>query len=189
MFLIPPKLGRARGTRRRSFTLVELVLNVIIIAMVAAIAVPRVSYAARTARGKSLVLTITRVRCAIERYYAEHGRYPGYDTGTGAPDDDAFVDQLTKYSDAQGNTNETLVYPYIYGPYLRPPFPTNPINDLNTVCVINSPGDAIALDSTGWFSVLSTGHFSANCSAERLAEVGVTDVGFALMEGAEPMAI
>ena len=179
MFLIPPKLGRARGTRRRSFTLVELVLNIIIIAMVAGIAVPRVSWAARAAKGKSLALTVTRVRCAIERYYAEHGRYPGYDVGTGAPDDDAFVDQLTIYSDAHGNTAQALAYPYIYGPYLRPPFPASPINSLDTVSVINSPGDPVANGSTGWIAILSTGHFTANCDAEDLADIGVTDAGLA----------
>lgn len=168
--------GPPRNPRRRSFTLIELVLNVVIIAMLAAIAVPRVSQAARSATGKSLAMTITRVRKAVEHHYAEHGRYPGYDYKTGLADDDAFVDQLTKYSDAQGQPSETLVYPFIYGPYIRPPFPTNPLNGLDTVNVRTNPGDALIVNATGWTAVLSTGHFTANSSEDELKDIGVRDL-------------
>ncbi len=155
----------------------ELVLNLIIIAMLAAIAVPRVTHASQSARGKSLLMTLTHVRHAIERYYAEHGRYPGYDPATGAPDDDAFVDQLTQYSDAGGNTHATLVFPFIYGPYVRAPFPANPLNELNTVDVRANPTDALVVGSTGWYAVLVTGHFAANCTQAEMAEVGIVDGG------------
>jgi len=165
----------ARSPRRRSFSLMELVL--VIIAMLAAIAVPRVSHAARSAKGKSLAMTLTHVRHAIERYYAEHGRYPGYDPETGGPDDDAFVNQLTQYSDARGKSHATLVFPFIYGPYVRAPFPASPLNELNTVHVRANLTDPVIVHSTGWDAVLATGHFSANSSPEDLARVGITDPG------------
>ncbi len=138
----------------------------VIISMLAAIAVPRFSNAAQAAKTSNLNATITRVSNAIEQYYAEHGRYPGYKPTTGEPHESSFVKQLTRYSDAQGDTKNTLEYPYIYGPYLRAPFSTNPLNDLNTVKVIKTPTSSFTAGSTGWIAVLDTGHFGANSPSE-----------------------
>ena len=188
MTLARTRLRPAPARLRRGFTLVELVINVVIIGMLAAIAVPRFSQAATAAEAKSLAMTLTLVRNAVELYSAEHGRYPGYDPAAGSPDGTWFVNQLTQYSDAQGHVSNTLTYPFIYGPYIRAPFPTNPINDLNTVIVRAAGRDFVAPDSSGWKVVLSTGHFAANTGNERLAEIGVIDGAAAIPAAAEEAA-
>lgn len=156
----------------RAFSLVELVIVVVIIGIIAAIAVPRLSNAATRAKGNALAQNLAVVREAIERYYAEHGRFPGYDPGTGTRDDDYFVDQILLFTDETGNTSETYGYPHVFGPYLRKPFPANPFNDLRTVYVKAAPTDADPEeDAAGWVAVLSTGDFGINAEEFDLAEL------------------
>ncbi len=175
-----PNHSRPRGRIRSAFTLVELVMVVTIISIVAAIAVPRVSTAASRASGNALEATIANVRMAVDTFYAEHGRYPGYNAATGLPDNNAFADQLLLYSNAQGATSATYGYPYIYGPYLRAPFPKNPTNTLDTVQVKASPGDADPSEgSVGWVAVLSHGFFGISATAVDLTDIGIKtlDIG------------
>jgi len=164
---------KSRSTRT-AFSLVELVMVVTIIGMISAIAVPRVAAAAQFAAANSLRMTMTNVRKAIDSYYAEHSAYPGADPSTKSPDGVDFVDQLLRYSDESGKTQDTYGYPYIYGPYLRAPFPTNPINKLNTVHVKSAPSDPDpAAGSVGWIAVLSHGYFMIDASDVQLADIGV----------------
>ena len=170
----PSHVRRAR--KRRAFSLVELVMVVTILGVLAAIAVPRMTSAATNAAGTALQATLANVRKAIDVYYAEHDRYPGYDHVTGNPNDDAFVDQLLMYTDAGGKTNATYGHPFIYGPYLRSPFPKSPVNDLNTVGVKADPSSPNpAAGSTGWIAVLSHGYFGINATDEELDDAGITD--------------
>ncbi len=157
---------------RRGFSLVELVLVILIIGIIGAIAVPRVSRSGRRAAVAAVKANVSNVRKAIECYYAEHRAYPGYASGGGA-DNAMFIEQLTKYSDAKGNTSDTRGGQFVYGPYLRPPFPANPINGLSNVQVKTNPGDANpALSAAGWVAVLSTGKFRVNASTEQLVDRG-----------------
>ena len=87
------------------FSLVELVMVVTIIGIIAAIAVPHVSQATSRASSNALELSVTNVRKAIDEYYAEHGKYPGYVPGTTTPDGDSFVEQLLMYTNRMGDTN------------------------------------------------------------------------------------
>jgi type II secretory pathway pseudopilin PulG len=146
---------------------------VTIIGMVASIAVPRISHAAVVARANSLQLTIVNIRKAIDAYYAEHGKYPGYLPGTDTPSGPSFKSQLMMYSDAQGNTRATPGYPYIYGPYMSSPFPRNPTNNLNAVYVkpnhsVSDPADG----SVGWLAVLLDGSFGISATNENLEIIG-----------------
>ncbi len=166
--------GRTRGP---GFTLVELVMVVTIIGIVAAIAVPRVSSASSNATRNSLDATLVNVRKAIDIFYAEHNRFPGYDPTNGLPDGDDFVRQLTLHSDSQGWTNGLPTAPYLFGPYLRTPFPLNPTNKLRTVYVKPTPGSADPADgSVGWVAVLSTGDFGVSATDTQLDSVGVKGV-------------
>jgi prepilin-type N-terminal cleavage/methylation domain-containing protein len=165
-----------RRDRTRAFSLVELVIVVTIIGVIASIAVPRISTAASRASANALEATVNNVRKAIDVYYAEHGRFPGYDPGTGSPAGDEFVMQLLAYSDYTGNTAASLASPYIFGPYLRPPFPTNPANKLSTVYVKATPADADpAADAYGWVAVLSTGDFGVHATDAQLDDMGIID--------------
>ncbi len=168
--------SKKRTQTASAFSLVELVIVVTIIGILAAIAVPRVSSASGSANANALDANLTNVRKAIDIYYAEHGSYPGYSPGTTTPNNAAFVTQLTEYSDSAGNTSATYGSPYVYGPYLRSPFPTNPTNMLNTVAVKATPGTASPVPgSVGWVAVLSTGAFSLSASDADLIDKGITD--------------
>lgn len=165
-----------RARKRRAFSLVELVMVVTILGVLAAIAVPRMTSAATNAAGNALQATLANVRKAMDVYYAEHGRYPGYDPTTGLPNDDAFVDQLLMYTDADGKTNATSSHPFIYGPYLREPFPKSPVNGLDKVGVKANPGSPDPpAGSTGWIAVLSHGYFGINATDDELDDVGIID--------------
>jgi prepilin-type N-terminal cleavage/methylation domain-containing protein len=155
-----------------AFSLVELVMVVIIIGIIAAIAVPRMTSASKSAEAQALAATLADVRKAIDCYYAEHGKYPGYNPDTGAPDGDRFLKQLAMYTDGAGNTSGAPGYPYIYGPYLRRPFPRNPFNGLDTVSVRKDPASAApAAGSVGWVATLSNGAFDISAAAQSLQEL------------------
>ena len=165
-----------RLSRRGAFSLVELVMVVTIIGIIAAIAIPRVSNAATSSTANALQATLANVRKAIDVYYAEHGKYPGYDVANGLPNNAAFVDQLLMYTDFSGNINAAYGDPFFYGPYLRTPFPKNPFNDLATVAVKATPGSADpAAGSVGWVAVLSHGYFGILATNAELEDVGLDD--------------
>lgn len=150
---------------------------VTIIGIVAAIAVPRVSQASRNASANALQATLAGVRTAIDVYYAEHGQYPGYFPGTSTPDGVNFVKQLTYYSDASGATNKAYSSGFMFGPYLREPFPKNPWNNLSTVFVKATPAMADPADgSYGWVAVLSHGYFGISTSDQSLEQIGIIDI-------------
>ncbi len=163
------------GTRG-AFSLVELIIVVTIIGIIASIAVPRLTNAAAHSRAHALDATLANVRKAIDNYYAEHGRYPGYDPATGTPNHARFVDQMLLYTDERGNTSATPSSPYFFGPYLRAPFPRNPHNKLATVHVKATPTDANpAPGSVGWVAVLSHGYFGIDATEQELIDLGITD--------------
>lgn len=163
-------------SRQRAFTLVELVMVVVIIGIVAGIAVPRMSSTATHASANAMQATLMNVRTAIECYYAEHNRYPGYDPANGSANGDQFVNQLTMYSNAQGQTNAVRAAPHVYGPYLRKPFPVNLANNLATVHVKATRAAASPADgSVGWVAVLATGDFGVSATDAQLDKVGVVE--------------
>lgn len=172
--MMPIRPNRSARRRRSAFSLVELVMVVTIIGIIAAIAVPRMSQASSRAAANALQATLANVRKTIDCYYAEHGKYPGYTPGTTTPDNDAFVRQLTMYTNAAGQWNATYGNPYLYGPYLRQPFPKNPTNNLDTVNVKATPSDADPADgSVGWVAVLSHGYFGISATDTGLDEIGI----------------
>jgi general secretion pathway protein G len=175
---------------RGGFSLVELVIVVVIIGVIASIAVPRVSRGARQAKVNALRATVATVREAIDIYYAEHGRCPGYDPSTGKPDDDMFVRQLTEYTDDKGNVETSRVSPYIYGPYLRKPFPSNPFNDLATVSVkAGVDDDEPEAASTGRVAVLATGHFRLNAEEADMDANNLRVVADPLVTQGKPLSL
>lgn len=166
--------GDAR--RLRAFTLVELVMVVTILGIIAAIAVPRMTTASTGATSAALQATLTSVRKAIDCYFAEHGRFPGYDPANGSPSGDQFIKQLTKYTDLAGNASDAYSRSYLFGPYLRAPFPKNPTNGLATVHVKATRSMADPADgSVGWVAVLSTGDFGISATDESLDDIGIKE--------------
>lgn len=127
---------------RTAFSLVEIVIVVVIIGIVAAIAVPRMSSAASRARATSIRADLAAMNRAAEFYTAEHGGlHPGQDkTGAPLPDGTALVLRLTEQTDVHGEPGT------IYGPYLLR-MPVNPFNGLTTVRIDGAPAGA---GTHGW---------------------------------------
>jgi len=103
------------------------------------------------------------------------GSYPGYDPSDSNPNGEFFVEQLLLYTDYDGNTSEKPGSPFLFGPYLRPPFPVNPINGFDTVTVKATPSSSDPTEgSVGWVAVLSHGYFGISAEDDDLELVGVT---------------
>lgn len=153
-----------RSAAAKGFTLIELLIVVIIIAILAAIAIPQFANTAGDAQEGALEANLSTMRSALELYRVQHrGSYPSAVTsiplagspaavscagaqgvlGTGAINtNQAFTDQLTSFSNAAGAT--CSVSPpdgsFPLGPYLREiPNETMSNPPVNTVAVTSTP--------------------------------------------------
>ena len=161
----------------RGFTLIELLIVVIIIAILAAIAIPQFSNTSGDAQEAALDANLATIRSAIELYRVQHGNtYPTAKasagdttcTGTGAVqgkgtinDTSSFTEQLTTYSNKDGATCSIAVAGYIYGPYMRA-IPAEPIKNSATVGVTAGALPAAAADGAGWIYSNTTGALAMN---------------------------
>jgi len=137
----------------------EVVIVVAIIAILAAIGIPRMSRGTAGAGDSALGANLAVLRNAIDLYAAEHqGAYPAVAS---------ITNQLTQYTDAAGAAAATKDSTHIYGPYLRsvPPLPVGAKK--------GSTGIA-ALDGTdvGWIYTASTGAIVANTTASEMDAAG-----------------
>ena len=134
---------------RRAFSLIELVIVVVIIGVLAAIAIPRMSSGADGAKNNAVKANLAVLRQAIELHKAEIGTYP-----TVAD----FVNSLTGETTQGGVT---------YGPYLRtvPKVGVGANADANTVGTTTATAAILpmAMSGTdGWLYNENTGDIFAN---------------------------
>ena len=135
-----------RDHPRDAFTLIEVLIVVIIMAVLAATIIPQFASSTDDAKDSSLVFNLHTIRSQIEMYKVHHlGSYP-----TSA---DKFTEQMTKKTDADGTVNETSGK---YGPYIQGSIPANPYNSLSTV---TTGTGAAAINTSGWQYNASTGGF------------------------------
>jgi general secretion pathway protein G len=139
--------------RKQGFTLVEILIVVVILGILAAIVIPHFTIASTHARGNSLKDQLFSLRTQISVFEAQHGFAPGYADGdtTSDPDQDLFVQQMTRSSDRWGTVAEPGTEGYDFGPYFTE-IPPNPVNSLQTVQILPNaqslPGAGD--DSHGW---------------------------------------
>lgn len=161
-------MTRAPQASRRiaAFSLVEVMIVVLMLAIVAALVVPQFSNAASTARESALREDLRYLRTQIIVYRSQHGGVmPGYPNGdtTATPTAEAFVEQLTRYSDARGNTSAMASAEYRFGPYLSE-IPLNPVRQSASVQIIIGDFPSEPQGSAGWLYQPSTGRVAANAS-------------------------
>jgi len=165
-------LRSSRG--QEGFTLVELLIVVIILAILAAIIVPQFSAATDDAKQSAYDTNIANIRSAIDLYRQQHDDYPGAVASSGATCVNgaavagavgaaAFVAQLKNYTNSAGlactgfDPNE-----FKYGPYLKDDLPVNPLGNPgnNTVTVVTTGVLGLTTGSSnGWRFDSVTGEF------------------------------
>jgi general secretion pathway protein G len=136
--------------RQRGFTLVEILIVVIILAVLAGVVIPQFSSSTEEAKLTVLRSDLSSMRKAVELYYHQHNAvYPGAVesnfSGDASPES-WFVDQLTLYTNVKGEAVAVKNDIFKYGPYLKKGLPINPFNDLNTV-TINKTDDKLTADT------------------------------------------
>lgn len=165
---------------QRGFTLVELLIVVIILAILAAIVIPQFSSSTVDAKEAALDNNLNALRSAIELYKAQHnGAYPGAvastgatcsvgSAGTGAIDTaQAVIDQLTQYTNAAGaSCNSPGTTGLNLGPYLRKGIPADPINGSSALAVATAGTPlAPAAATGGWSYDIKSGQIVMNSNA------------------------
>lgn len=155
------------ATRRpQAFTLVEILIVVVLLAVLATIVVPSIAKHAMSARKSALKANLALLRQFIPVYQGQHREVlPGYPNGdtTAAPTEQAFRDQALLASDASGRTAPRGTPGFKYGPYLSK-IPASPLNGLDTVQVL-AVGQAFPEtgdDSHGWIYQPETGMIRAD---------------------------
>lgn len=159
------------------FSLVELLIVVIILAILAAIVVPQFADTSTTARESAVDSNLAAMRSAVDLYRQQHGAYPGdvaasggtcpagSTAGVGVADSGAaFTEQLTRFTNPLGQACTGTDATFNLGPYLRE-IPVNPVNNLATVDIITA-GVLGALpapnNSHGWTFDAVTGELAAD---------------------------
>jgi general secretion pathway protein G len=142
--------------RRNAFTLIEVLIVVIIMAVLAATIIPQFSSSTNDAKQSSLKFNLHTVRSQIEMYKVHHAAtYPKFDK---------FTDQMTKVTDASGATTGDATT-LIYGPYIQGEIPANPFNGSNTLVKVATAGTvptAVVGTTAGWQYDETTGGFYPN---------------------------
>lgn len=156
----------------KGFTLVEILIVVIILAVLAGIIIPQFASSTDEARTSTLQADLATLRGSVELYYHQHNStYPGDVTSnySGHTTNAQFLeDQLTLYTDISGEAVSVKDATHKYGPYIKKGFPVNPFDDLSTVVVDNVEVDLAAAapdGSGGWMFFAKIGKLFANDGA------------------------
>ena len=138
---------------RRGFTLIEILIVVVMIAIMAMIVIPKFSDASDQARDASLAEDLQMLRGQIEVFKVHHGGIPPGQAGQD------IVAQLTGKTDDSGAVTATGRH----GPYMLI-FPTNPWTNKATVeSGTDSPGGG----DHGWYYNTNTGRICPDDDAHK----------------------
>ena len=142
------------NTKKRSgFTLIELMIVVVILAVLAATIIPQFSSSAEDAKLSTLAFNLNTLRGQIQLYKLDHnGTLP-----TVASDD---LPQLYQNTNAAGAIGTGASYPF--GPYIMNAIPENPLNNSNFVTSSGTWPPAAATSDGGWFYNPATGQVAPN---------------------------
>jgi type II secretion system protein G len=135
---------------RRAFTLVEILIVVVILAILAAIVVPQFVGATNSSQSATAMAQLQMIRSQLQLYQGQHNAFPDLSAGWA---------QLTGRTDANGNSNTTGPY----GPYLQ----SAPVNPFTNSTAVTQQSDTNPLpapahsDTNGWYYNTTTGDIEA----------------------------
>ena len=171
-------MRRVTHTKQQSgFTLVELLIVAIILAILAAIIIPQFASTTTDAQESALRANLSGLRSATDLYRQQHnGVNPGVNTSVGAcaggtPGSGglgtqlAMQDQLTRYSNLAGQTCSLPLAGYAFGPYIQEDvLPANPITGIDVVVIVTTGNLEMVADGAGggWKYDSSAGKIIAN---------------------------
>ncbi|MFV1968902.1 MAG: prepilin-type N-terminal cleavage/methylation domain-containing protein [Pirellulaceae bacterium] len=140
-----------KSVRSAGFTLVEVLIVVVIMAILAAVVVPQFASSTDDAKISTAEFNLSTLRSILQTYRGQHnGTLPTVDGTTNLPE------QLLQKTAKSG----TLDVNGAYGPYLLE-FPDNPFTGNNTVVATANTtmtsGDVTANDAGGWMFNETTG--------------------------------
>jgi len=143
--------------RRSAFTLIEVLIVVVIMAILTATIIPQFTDSTKDAKSSTVQFNLHTLRSQIQLYRTQHnGTAP---SGTLA--------ELLASTDASGATGTGANYPY--GPYLRQ-IPTNPYSNSASIKVItNDPAQAGDVTGTGgWLYNTTSGSIFIDTTTSNL---------------------
>lgn len=125
-------------TRRQGFTLVEVLIVVVIMAVLAATIIPQFSDSSKDAKMSTAKFNLHTLRSQVELYKSQHdGKLPS----------DDLAELLIK-TNVKGNTN-TGDGPLVYGPYIQK-IPANPFNNSDTFSNVTTKPATAPGGAVGW---------------------------------------
>ena len=162
----------------KGFTLVEILIVVVILAILAAIVIPQFTGASTEAKESALVSDLQSIRSQVELFKIQHNDIlPGEilqtnGTVTAATNAASVVNALTMKTDQYGNVSATATATYRFGPYMQK-LPDNPFSTATVVVVADKSEGASSVEldgaagnnGTGWNFVTTgatRGLFQAN---------------------------
>jgi general secretion pathway protein G len=146
----------ASNHHRSAFTLIEVLIVVVIMAILAGALIPKLSSSTNDAKKSSLKFNLQTIQTQIQVYAAQHNNtFPAFAT---------FVNQMTMPTDINGNTTGTTLP---YGPYLQgtTQLPANPFNSSNALVAVPTAGTiptGVVAGGAGWQYDATTGGFYPN---------------------------
>ena len=138
--------------RRSGFTLIEVLIVVVIMAVLAATIIPQFSSSTEDAKASTLKFNLHTMRSQIELYKLQHNGLLPQITSNSLP-------QLTSNTKVDGTVGTGASFPL--GPYVQGELPANPFDGKKTVTAATFPFDATEAAAGGWIYDASTGKIAA----------------------------
>ena len=130
-------MSRMVNRKSKGFTLIEMLIVIVVIAILALIVIPRLLGAGRKAKEATLRGDLHQIRNSIQQFEADCGDYPS-----------ALAQLMTVPGAGNGGTGIALDVNGWQGPYLRTPDS-------------NLPKDPFTESSTTWSYTANTGHVAS----------------------------
>jgi general secretion pathway protein G len=141
---------------RRAFTIIEMLMVIVALAIMAGVVIPQVSSAVDDAKQGTMLANLHELTNAIERYRMDHsGQPPDKAVGRSLP-------QLTAKTDVDGNIGTGPEH--IYGPYISR-LPVNPLSDTAQVFLVSTAPPTSLDRRIGWAYHLDSGQVWAGMHA------------------------